>query len=94
VHFAQGQSVVDRPEVNIEEQWQCFYGIHKAAIIMTSFVQIHSIVEHHNTMYYLAWNLNGWILLLLLSSSSSSSSSSADKTNPYTGENCGDWKKV
>jgi len=28
-------------------------------------------------MYYLAWNLNGWILL---------SSSSADKTNPTTGE--------
>jgi len=48
--------VVERPEVNNEENWQCFYGIHKATIFMKSFVQIHSIVEHHNTMYYLAWN--------------------------------------
>jgi len=40
--------VVDRPEVNNEEYWQCFYGIHKATIFMKSFVQIHSIVEHHN----------------------------------------------
>jgi hypothetical protein len=40
--------VVDRPEVNNEENWQCFYGIQKTTIFMKTFVQIHSIVEHHN----------------------------------------------
>jgi len=71
--------MVKGPEINNEENWQCFYGTHKATIFMKSFVQIHSIVERPNTMYYLAWNLNGWI--------SSSPSSSSDKTNPSTGQN-------
>jgi len=71
-------NVVDRPEVHNEGHWQCFYGIQKTTAFMKSFVHIRSIVEHHNAMQYLAWNLNGWILLL---------SSSADKTNPPTGKN-------
>ena len=80
VHFAQGPTVSKWSTVLKLIKTKTDNAFTAFTIFMKRFVQIPSIVGHHNTMHYLAWNVNGWILLLLLLSSSSSSS--ADKTNP------------